>query len=481
MMNSDEILAELDAQYQELIQSVQLEGLSQDDNSEQSSKQIEEFHKGSVQNVTQIIKKYEQTLQTSREFYESEIKKLGDTKRKTESKYIESKKQIKHFENKIAKISKNHQSQITTLTEQKETQIKHLNEKLKNVTDKFNEITTKHAKCSGIMQINQQCLEKLQQENGELQGENVELKGKYGSIKTELEELQMKYDTQREVLCKKKTSIEKYKLEIIQTRTSFDEQQKEFVDLQKQLKECRDEINFLCTTNEDLYNINENLSKKLEKYPQTNSLLNSVILDNKSEEKDENKCNNKSVENNENMSIDFSQSVSVFNLQNNNIQRIETFECPELKTSNMFMMENDNKIKEELYRISYDEICKEKNDLIEKIKEYEKQINYLETQLITQESIANEIKEGQITEMESVINIQNELDKILKENEELKIEKNKYDARIKEMIELNEKSKNEILRLNDELNKIQLNINNNNNEKEIENIIKAKCKIIDEC
>ncbi len=130
----------------------------------------------------------------------------------------------------------------------------------------------------------------------------------------------------------------------------------------------------------------------------------------------------------------------------------------------MFMMENDNKIKEELYRISYDE----------------KQINYLETQLITQESIANEIKEGQITEMESIINIQHELDKILKENEELKIEKNKYDARIKEIIELNEKSKNEILRLNDELNKIQLNINNNNNEKEIEHIIKEKCKIIDE-
>ena len=66
-MNSDEVLAELDAQYQELIQSVQLEGLSQDENSDQSgSKQIEAIRNRSLENVGEIIRKYEQTLQTSR-------------------------------------------------------------------------------------------------------------------------------------------------------------------------------------------------------------------------------------------------------------------------------------------------------------------------------------------------------------------------------------------------------------------------------
>ena len=66
-MNSDEVLAELDAQYQELIQSVQLEGLSQDDVSEQSGQQqIDILRKASFQNVGEIIRKYEQTLQTSR-------------------------------------------------------------------------------------------------------------------------------------------------------------------------------------------------------------------------------------------------------------------------------------------------------------------------------------------------------------------------------------------------------------------------------
>ncbi len=83
---------------------------------------------------------------------------------------------------------------------------------------------------------------------------------------------------------KNKTSIEKYKLEIVQTRNSFDEQQKEFQDLQKQLEECRNEINFLCTTNEELCNNNDNLAKQLEQYPRANSVLSSVILhDDKSE------------------------------------------------------------------------------------------------------------------------------------------------------------------------------------------------------
>ena len=69
-MNSDEVLAELDAQYQELIQSVQLEGLSQDEISEQSGqKQLEVFGQPSFQNVGEIIRKYEQTLQTSRGIY----------------------------------------------------------------------------------------------------------------------------------------------------------------------------------------------------------------------------------------------------------------------------------------------------------------------------------------------------------------------------------------------------------------------------
>ena len=69
-MNSEAILAELDAQYKELIESVQLEGLSQDENSETSApKQIELIRKGSLENVSQIIRKYEQTLQTSRGIY----------------------------------------------------------------------------------------------------------------------------------------------------------------------------------------------------------------------------------------------------------------------------------------------------------------------------------------------------------------------------------------------------------------------------
>ena len=135
-MNSDQILAELDAQYQELIQSVQLEGLSTDDQSEQSSsKQLAAFRHESLQNVSEIIKKYEQTIQKSRgtgkqneiflrfialliftEFYENEIKQLEDTKRKIESKYIESKKKIKLFEAKLNDINENHRSQIDNIT-----------------------------------------------------------------------------------------------------------------------------------------------------------------------------------------------------------------------------------------------------------------------------------------------------------------------------------------------------------------------------
>ena len=41
----------------------------------------------------------------------------------------------------------------------------------------------------------------------------------------------------------------------------MDEQSKEFQDIQQQLKEARDEINLLCTTNEDLCNINEKLTE----------------------------------------------------------------------------------------------------------------------------------------------------------------------------------------------------------------------------
>merc|ERR1719295_66378 len=48
-------------------------------------------------------------------------------------------------------------------------------------------------------------------------------------------------------------------------------------DLHQQLKECREEINFLCTTNENLTSLNETLTQKIQKYPQYDTLYNSVL------------------------------------------------------------------------------------------------------------------------------------------------------------------------------------------------------------
>ena len=65
-MDHDQVMAELDAQYQELLQSVQLEGVGPDERSESAEISVRSVSNSNLENVSGIILKYQQTLQTSR-------------------------------------------------------------------------------------------------------------------------------------------------------------------------------------------------------------------------------------------------------------------------------------------------------------------------------------------------------------------------------------------------------------------------------
>ena len=257
-----------------------------------------------------------------------------------------------------------------------------------------------------------------------LEKEKTELITKCEELTVEMKQLETEFNEQKEMLSEKKMSLEKYKVEIIQTRQSMDEQRNEYQDLQKQLKGAREEINFLCTTNEDLIEQNDKLTKKLEKYQPANSLLNSMILgDDKSEistiinkqlppndeeiadDPDEQKQNKEEeeaaeIENEQERTgprsvIASDESMSVFNLDETNVNLNMSLvgnrlDCPKLQTaSSMFVIESreDTKIKEEMQRLEnnfnnqYQTVIEEKQELLKQITVLEDTVQFLRNKL----------------------------------------------------------------------------------------------------
>ena len=276
----------------------------------------------------------------------------------------------------------------------------------------------------------------------------------------ELSELRIEYENEKKLSSERKMTAEKYKLEIVQTRNRYDDQSKEYEDLQQQLKECRDEINFLCTTNEDLQTVNNSLNKQLAKYPQPDSMRNSILLeDDKTKNEEESKDDQAGMDG----CLDAQRS-----------------------TSSVFMMEciEDSRIKEEMQRLSldrniwnvqYTKIRNEKSALLAKVNEYEQQIEELHHQLITQQAAVP--KEGDLTadrathqQVESLINLQNQ-------NQVLLLEQQEYDKKIKQMLHLNQSSQHQIKILKEEVSKQSLGDGENGKIKQLHtalNVVEAE-------
>lgn len=256
--------------------------------------------------------------------------------------------------------------------------------------------------------------------------ENEEL----NRTKTEHDQIQQKYNelqVAHDLVLQKNMNFEKYKVELVETRNAFDEQRREMDDLHQQLKECREEINFLCTTNENLTSLNETLTQKIKKYPQYDTLYNSVL---QSPIATKPKSDNNSVDDLTEIAEDNVDSLDTHeiadNLPNEQNQPNEpndakaantaqqpphdfmdrmksvsvsdnmslvNLDCPKLdRCHSTFVVENtaDEKIKEELQRITadktrwnqeYQQLMAEKQGYIQSIAHYQETIQKLATEL----------------------------------------------------------------------------------------------------
>ena len=257
-------LAELDEQYQDLISAMHYEGSSLSDytslfnkraslsksnivekdiihNASDESYNTHTYQETNLKNLHQIIEKYEQTLHSSRDFYESENQRMQDKIHKLEHKNTEIKTKLKLAESNLSKnqivmetMSAKHKNEVTAWKDKYDMVLIDLDkEKQSNemLIDKISKFTEKQAALD----------EKLKKSGSDIietNAKNVSLQKQYDCCEEKFKSLQTEFDTYKQnaehKMNEKQKQVDDFQLQIRTLSENMEEKSQEISKLQSE-------------------------------------------------------------------------------------------------------------------------------------------------------------------------------------------------------------------------------------------------------